>query len=84
MNETEKELLKVCFDQDKRIKVLEAQVDKLTEMTLSLQEDLITYRKEKSGVTVDKKMLNIPEEIAEKYNGPDARQLNRLRVRMAL
>ena len=72
------------MDQDKRIKALEELVNRLAEMTLNVQEDLITYRKEKSGVTVDKKMLNIPEELAEKYNGPDAGQLNRLRVKMAL
>ena len=83
MNKELKQLFTICIDQNTHIKRLEDKVDRLTSQIISLQDDLIEYRKEKAGVIPHRK-LPMASAKAEASDVPDMSQVNRARIRMSL
>lgn len=84
MEKTIEDLYKIAIDQNQFIKRLERQVDLLTDQVSQLQNDLISYRKEKSGLLTNRKLpMAVAKEDAQSTM-PDMSQVNRARVRMSM
>ncbi len=84
MDKSIENLYKIAMDQNDYIKRLEKQVDLLTDQVTMLQDDLINYRKEKSGLIPNRKLPMASAKTNVDSDIPDMSQVNRARIRLSM
>jgi hypothetical protein len=84
MDKDLKNLYAICIDQNKHIKRLEDQVKLLVDQVTTLQDDLIDYRRGKSGINLTRKLPMASAKEEPHSDIPDMAQVNRARIRLSM